>query len=87
MQQYPEQQYYYVNQGPTYTGPGDFAPYPVYQEGAISGYGHYGYDRPLSSRTHYGYRRITACATAITIYGRARLCASDGYRRRAYDRY
>ena len=24
----PEQQYYYVNQGPTYTGPGAFAPHP-----------------------------------------------------------
>ena len=46
----PEQQYYYVNQGPTYTGPGNFAPYPVYREGTISGYG-YGYNRP-----YYGYR-------------------------------
>ena len=33
----PEQQYYYVNQGPTYSGPGNFAPYPTYQEG---GYRH-----------------------------------------------
>ena len=33
----PVQQYYYVNQGPTYTGPGAFAPYPTYQEGAVSG--------------------------------------------------
>jgi hypothetical protein len=46
----PEQQYYYVNQGPTYTGPGNFAPYPVYREGTVSGYG-YGYNRP-----YYGYR-------------------------------
>jgi hypothetical protein len=46
----PEQQYYYVNQGPTYTGPGNWAPRPVYREGSISGYG-YGYNRP-----HYGYR-------------------------------
>lgn len=30
-------QYYYVNQGPTYTGPGSFAPYPVYREAAVSG--------------------------------------------------
>ncbi|MEA2792945.1 MAG: hypothetical protein QOI87_325 [Bradyrhizobium sp.] len=30
---YPLQQYYYVNQGPTFTGPGAFAPYPTYQEG------------------------------------------------------
>jgi hypothetical protein len=29
---YP-QQYYYVNQGPTFTGPGAFAPYSTYQEG------------------------------------------------------
>jgi hypothetical protein len=46
----PEQQYYYVNQGPTYTGPGNLAPRRVYREGSISGYG-YGYNRP-----HYGYR-------------------------------
>ena len=46
----PVQQYYYVNQGPTYTGPGNWAPRPVYREGSISGYG-YGYNRP-----HYGYR-------------------------------
>jgi hypothetical protein len=46
----PQQQYYWVNQGPTYTGPGNLAPYPVYLEGSVSGYG-YGYNRP-----HYGYR-------------------------------
>ena len=46
----PEQQYYYVNQGPTYTGPGNYAPYRVYREGSISGYG-YGYNRP-----YYRYR-------------------------------
>jgi hypothetical protein len=47
----PVQQYYYVNQGPTYTGPGDFAPYPTYQESAVSGWDayrrrpyYYGYD-------------------------------------------
>ena len=34
----PTHQYYYVNQGPTYTGPGAFAPYPVYQESAIPVY-------------------------------------------------
>lgn len=33
---YPDRvhQYYYVNQGPTYSGPGNFAPYRSYQEGA-----------------------------------------------------
>ena len=42
----PEQQYYYVNQGPTYSGPGAWAPARVYQEDAVSGYGYgngYGY--------------------------------------------
>jgi hypothetical protein len=45
----PEQQYYYVNQGPTYTGPGAWAPARVYQEETASGYGVY-------HRPHYGYR-------------------------------
>jgi hypothetical protein len=52
----PEQQYYYVNQGPTYTGPGNWAPHPVYREGSISGYG-YGYNRPYRYRAHRYYHR------------------------------
>ena len=68
----PVQQYYYVNQGPTYTGPGDFAPYPVYREGGVSGwrgyhhrhyYGYHhlhGYYAPhMSYHTGYGYRGHT----------------------------
>jgi len=51
----PEQQYYYVNQGPTYTGPGNWAPVRVYREGSISGYG-YGYNRPYH-RAHRYYHR------------------------------
>ena len=48
----PEQQYYYVNQGPTYSGPGAWAPARVYQEDTVSGYApYYGY-----RRAHYGYR-------------------------------
>jgi hypothetical protein len=39
----PQTQYYYVNQGPTYTGPGAFAPYPVYHETAVTGWA--GYER------------------------------------------
>jgi hypothetical protein len=50
----PEQQYYWVNQGPTYTGPGNYAPYPVYREGSVSGYG-YGYNRPYYRAHRYGY--------------------------------
>ncbi|HVV39817.1 MAG TPA: hypothetical protein VHC94_01995 [Nitrobacter sp.] len=37
-------QYYYVNQGPAYTGPGLFAPVPTYQESAVSGWN--AYSRP-----------------------------------------
>ncbi len=46
----PGQQYYYVSQGPTYSGPGNFAPYPTYQESAVSGWGAYRHNRP-----YYGY--------------------------------
>ncbi len=46
---YAPHQYYYVNQGPTYTGPGAFAPYPRYEEATEApGYG-YGYH-------HYHHR-------------------------------
>lgn len=54
MQQYyaapVRHQYYYVNQGPTFTGPGAFAPYPTYEEGAVSGWE---YRHGYASR--YGY--------------------------------
>jgi len=58
----PVQQYYYVNQGPSYSGPGNFAPYPTYQESAVSGWDayrrrpyYYGYDggRYADAATHY----------------------------------
>lgn len=49
-------QYYYVEQGPTYTGPGDFAPRRVYREEGIYGYHrwhhHYWHHRWPH---HYGY--------------------------------
>ena len=61
-------QYYYVNQGPTFTGPGAFAPYPTYEEAGIDGHRvyryhthshyrgwHYGYSH--HSMRHYGYRQ------------------------------
>lgn len=44
----PVHQYYYVNQGPTYTGPGNWAPEPAYEEDALPVYRH----RPH----YYGYR-------------------------------
>jgi len=58
----PSPQYYYVNQGPTYSGPGMFAPVPTYQESAVSGWDaysrnpyYYGYDggRYANATNHY----------------------------------
>jgi hypothetical protein len=58
----PAHQYYFVNQGPTYTGPGGFVVYPTYQDSAVSGWGayqhrpyYYGYDggRYADATTHY----------------------------------
>jgi len=48
-------QYYYVEQGPTYTGPGDFAPYRVYREGGVSGWGGYRHHHHYR-HVHYGHR-------------------------------
>ena len=45
-------QYYYVNQGPTYTGPGAFAPYPTYQDGA-------GWSAFRAAPRHYHYGEPT----------------------------
>ena len=53
---YPTKQYYYVNQGPTYSGPGMFAPYPTYQESAVSAPAVYGYRWHHHFR-HHGYHR------------------------------
>jgi hypothetical protein len=44
------QQYYYADQGPTYSGPGNFAPYPVYRESGVSQPPYYGYG---AHRHHY----------------------------------
>jgi hypothetical protein len=57
----PRQHYYYVDQGPTYSGPGNFAPYPVYREGGVSGwhpYHHhyYGARHYHPWHAHTGYR-------------------------------
>lgn len=51
----PTTQYYYVNQGPTYTGPGAFAPTPTYQEDAVVAPANYGYG--YGNRAAYPYRR------------------------------
>jgi hypothetical protein len=55
-------QYFYANQGPTFTGPGNYAPVPTYQEAAVSGWSayrhgyHYGYDGGrYANATHHHY--------------------------------
>jgi hypothetical protein len=52
----PVHQYYYVNQGPTYTGPGNFAPYPTYQESGVSGWGAYRHYPHHDGYRHFGHR-------------------------------
>ncbi len=61
----PVQQYYYADQGPTYTGPGDFAPYPTYREGTVYGwhayrhhpyyYGYHGHAHFHHWHAHHGF--------------------------------
>ena len=53
-------QYYFVEQGPTYSGPGDIAPRRFYQERGVYGWGyrrhhhHYGYHhRPHVLHSYY----------------------------------
>ena len=78
----PVQQYYYVNQGPTYSGPGAFAPYPTYQEGTVSGWDGY---RRRSSYHGYGGGRY---ATATTdYYGGAGVEGPEAYSYRARPQY
>jgi hypothetical protein len=48
-------QYYYVNEGPAYTGPGSFAPYPTYQEGADYGFRTHPHYHAWHHSYHYGY--------------------------------
>jgi hypothetical protein len=54
----PVHQYYYADQGPTYGGPGNFAPYPTYRESeGPSVYGYPSYPRYRSyHRYHHSYR-------------------------------
>lgn len=58
-------QYYWVNQGPTYTGPGNFAPVPTYQERAVIGSRYYG--RPYR-HYHRGYHRAYHRAHGVRHY-------------------
>ena len=51
----PTTQYYHVNQGPTYTGPGAFAPYPTYREDAVVAPANYGYGYRAAAVAPYAY--------------------------------
>jgi len=68
-------QYYWVNQGPTYTGPGNFAPVQTYQERAVVGsryYGRpyrYGYDGgPYGNATSHYYDGAPGVGPMVTSY-------------------
>lgn len=83
-QPYPAQQYYYVNQGPTYSGPGDFAPYPTYQEGGWGGYRHRPYHHGYS---HNGYHYWGHTAPHSVRYGYHGVPHHYGYRGYPLRRY
>jgi hypothetical protein len=88
-------QYYYVNQGPTYTGPGMFAPVASYQQRAVAGWdgysqGYYGYNGgPYANPSHHYYHGMPAVATpTIYSYRRAyRPSVRYGYTRHYAPRY
>ena len=74
----PLQQYYYVNQGPTYTGPGNWAPEPAYQAGP-------GYGGIATTGSGYGYGRGYGYAPSLWLWlsrpwlrlrGAPRVCAA-----------
>ena len=69
----PATQYYYVNQGPTYTGPGAWAPQPTYYEPSVSGWSNYA--RPyaygyVAGPRYWGPRAYGYRAAGPTYYGR-----------------
>ena len=67
----PSPQYYWVNQGPVYDGPGQFAPRPYYQERTVVGWPrHYGYTGgPYANPVnHYPYGGVAWRRPAIQSY-------------------
>lgn len=84
-------QYYYANQGPTFSGPGMFAPAPTYQETAIGwrGYRHYDGGPYADPIDHYSYGRPGYAAPLVTSYhsrsyDRGYSSYRTGYARRSY---
>jgi len=75
----PLHQYYYVNQGPTLTGPGAFAPLPTYEGRPVYGYtdgpyvlgaGHYYDGASLEGPQVYTYRPDRHYAPVRYYHGR-----------------
>jgi hypothetical protein len=66
----PSPQYFYVDQGPTYSGPGMFAPAPYYREATVSRWSGYGY------RPRYHHRQFRGWNGHSRFYGAGR----SGYR-------
>jgi hypothetical protein len=93
----PVHQYYYADQGPTFSGPGDFAPHPTYQEGGV--YDHYRYHshyyRPWHAHTgywghpgmHYGYQHHGYAPYHSMRYGYHGIPHQYGYREHTPRRY
>ncbi|NPU63449.1 hypothetical protein HL667_00375 [Bradyrhizobium sp. 83012] len=78
----PTRQYYYVNQGPTYSGPGAFAPYPAYEERALPVY------RYHHRRHAYEATRVAPEVVYAQPHGSYRWGASPYYHgRRVLRRY
>jgi hypothetical protein len=84
-------QYYYVDQGPTYAGPGMYAPSVAYQARSVGGWsgyqvGYHGYSGgPYANPTSHYYHGMPA-ATVPTVYSyrRAYRSARYSYAPRAY---
>lgn len=82
-------QYYYVQQGPTYTGPGMFAPVSIYQPRVIYGgdVGYYGYNGgPYAHPANHYYAGAPAVSTP-TVYSYRRVHRRHGYRHFVAPRY
>lgn len=75
-------QYYYANQGPTFSGPGMFAPVPTYQETAIGWRGYPRYDggpyaNPID---HYSYAPAYRAPVTYTYQPRLQYPVRPSYR-------
>lgn len=80
-------QYYYVNQGPTYTGPGNYAPAPVYQERTVTGWQGYEEEAPAVYTVPRRYYRPYRVSSSYYYARRPAYRHYYGYRVRPAVRY